>query len=134
MKRFVFMALIGTVLSLSVSSALGAEVDFTTLRQKASRYAEATYINAHSFGKHHRLHRRHFHLFEQDSYTVKANDGSLLTAFQAHDSKAKPKIWLHTGKNPEPQGTAANAPDGSRTRDLRFERTRVGRIRSRLRL
>lgn len=83
MKRFVFMALMGTVLSLSVSSALGAEVDFTALRQKASRYAEATYINAHSFGKHDRLHRRHFHLFGQDSYTVKADDGSLLTAFQA---------------------------------------------------
>jgi hypothetical protein len=83
MKRFVFVTLIGTLLSLSVSPALAAEVDLTALRQKASRYAEATYVNAHSFGKHHRLHRRHFHLFEQDSYTVKADDGSLLTAFQA---------------------------------------------------
>ena len=38
------------------------------------------------------------------------------------DSESEPKIWLHTGKNPAPQGTAANAPDGSRTRDLRLER------------
>jgi hypothetical protein len=39
-----------------------------------------------------------------------------------HDSESEPKIWLHTGKSPAPQGTAANAPDGSRTRDLRLER------------
>jgi hypothetical protein len=31
-------------------------------------------------------------------------------------------IWRCTGKSPALQGTAANAPDGSRTRDLRLER------------
>jgi hypothetical protein len=82
-RRLLFVALTGVMLSGVASPAQGAEVDFTSLRQKARRYAEATYINAHSFGKRHRLHRRHFHLFEQASYTVKADDGSLLTAFQA---------------------------------------------------
>jgi hypothetical protein len=82
-RRLLLMALTGAVLAPTASPALGAEVDFTALRQKASRYAEATYINVRSFGKHHRLHRRHFHLFEQDSFTIKADDESLLTAYQA---------------------------------------------------
>jgi transcriptional regulator with XRE-family HTH domain len=38
------------------------------------------------------------------------------------NSEAEPKIWLHTRKSPAPRGTATNAPDGSRTRDLRLER------------
>jgi LppP/LprE lipoprotein len=82
-RHLLALAVTGLTLSGTVSPAQGAEVDFISLRQKAGRYAEATYVNAHSFGKRHRLHRRHFHLFEQTSYTVKADDGSLFTAFQA---------------------------------------------------
>lgn len=76
------VVLIAASFALAVTPAR-AEVDFNALRAKASRYAEATYIIAHGFGKHHRRHKRRFHLFEQDSYTVKADDGSLFTAFQA---------------------------------------------------
>lgn len=65
------------------ASSAGAEVDFVRLREKASRFAERTFINAPTFGGHHRTHKRRFHLFEQLSYRVKATDNSLLSGFQA---------------------------------------------------
>jgi hypothetical protein len=74
---------VGVLLSLGVLPANGAEVDFSSLRPKASALAERTYISTRSYGKRHRIHRRHFHLFGQPSFTVKADDGSLFTGFSA---------------------------------------------------
>jgi hypothetical protein len=68
---------------IAVPASAGAEVDFVRLREKASRFAERTYINAPTYGSHRRTHKRRFHLFEQLSYKVKATDGSLLSGFQA---------------------------------------------------
>lgn len=81
-RRITAVLALAGALSLSTSSA-SAGVDFGTLREKASTLAERTYINARSYGKRHRIHRRHFHLFGQPSYTVKAEDGSLFTGFSA---------------------------------------------------
>jgi hypothetical protein len=82
-KRLIVSMVVGGALSLGVLPASGAEVASSSLRAKASVLAERTYINAHSYGKHHRIHRRHFHLFGQPSFTVKADDGSLFTGFSA---------------------------------------------------
>jgi hypothetical protein len=82
-KRLIAIVVFGGVLGLGVLPANGAEVDISSLRAKASVLAERTYINAHSYGKRHRIHRRHFHLFEQPSFTVKADDGSSFTGFSA---------------------------------------------------
>jgi len=53
------------------------------VRGQARGIAERTFIYAHAFGSHHRRYKRRFHLRGQQSFAVRATDGSTLTAFQA---------------------------------------------------
>jgi hypothetical protein len=62
---------------------MGAANSEAKLRAKARGIAERTYFYAHAFGIHHRRYKRRFSLRGQIPRTVKADDGSLFTAFQA---------------------------------------------------
>jgi len=83
------MALLAIALVPAVATAnapAGSPVDFNfeaAVRGQARGVAERTFIYAHAFGPHHRRYKRRFHLRGQQSFAVRAADGSTLTAFQA---------------------------------------------------
>jgi len=82
------IGLISLSLVLAVASAWpkgsSGEFDFeAALRGKARGVAERTFVYAHAFGAHHRRYKRRFHLRGQQSYSVRAHNGSTFSAFQA---------------------------------------------------
>ena|SRR5215213_10141232 len=85
----VLMALLAATLVPAVAEArvpVGSPVGFNfeaAVRGQARGVAERTFIYAHAFGPHHRRYKRRFHLRGQQSFAVRAVNGSTLTAFQA---------------------------------------------------
>jgi hypothetical protein len=72
-----------TLLLLSAVPA-SADIDAAKLRGLARGFAERTFVYQPNLGVHgHGRHKRRFALRGQLPYTVKASDGSLVTAFQA---------------------------------------------------
>jgi hypothetical protein len=86
LRRRALPACLGAIAVFAVAAPMAcAEDSFDAqLRARARSVAERTYVRVHNFGRHsHRVHRVRLHLRGQEAFTVKADDGSLFTAFTA---------------------------------------------------